>query len=212
MKKALIFAVLLCLQAPALAAEPITPPKLVEAIARQESGLNPLAVNVAGKSFYPATREEAENIIRQAQAAGKSFDVGIMQINSWWMERLNINPVSLLDPATNEYWGKWILKEEISRHGLNWQAVGKYHSPDTERGRRYAWLVYYHYAGQGASTTQKETSHAKQETRPQNLSDTGRTRTGQGISQQSGLVPFHIQQKSVSWVFRPQSGAAGGKD
>ena len=74
MRKAFIIAILLCLQAPALAAEPIPPSKLVEAIARQESGLNPLAVNVAGKSFYPATREEAENIIRKAQAAGKSYE------------------------------------------------------------------------------------------------------------------------------------------
>ncbi len=212
MKKAFIFAVLFCLQAPALAAEPIAPPKLVEAIARQESGLNPLAVNVAGKSFYPATREEAEKIIRQAQVEGKSFDVGIMQINNWWMERLNIDPVSLLDPATNESWGKWILKEEISRHGLNWQAVGKYHSPDTERGRRYAWLVYYHYAGLGASTTHKEASHAEQETRSQNLSDPGRIRANQGLSQQSGTVPLHVQQKGVPWVFRPKSGASGGKD
>ncbi len=203
MKKAFIFAVLFCLQAPALAAEPITPPGLVEAIARQESGLNPLAINVAGKSFYPTTREEAESIIRQAQAAGKNFDVGIMQINNWWMERLNLDPLSLLDPVTNEHWGKWILKEEIARHGLNWQAVGKYHSPDTERGRRYAWLVYYHYAGRGASTTQKEASHAEQKTRPQNVSDSGGIRTNQEVGQQNRTVPLHVQQKGVPWVFRP---------
>ena len=208
MKKAFIFAVLLCLHAPALAAEPITPPKLVEAIARQESGLNPLAVNVAGKSYYPATKEEAENIIRQAQAAGKSYDVGIMQINSWWIERLGIEPFSLLERATNEHWGKWILKEEITRHGLNWQAVGKYHSPVPERGRRYAWLVYYHYASQGASNTQKEAPHAEQETHSKNILNTGRTRQNQGISQQSGVVPVHFQQKGVPWIFRPKSGAA----
>ena len=212
MKKAFIFAVLLCLHAPALAAEPITPPKLIEAIARQESGLNPLAVNVAGKSHYPATKEEAENIIRQAQAAGKSYDVGVMQINSWWIERLGIDSLSLLEPATNEHWGKWILKEEIARHGLNWQAVGKYHSPDPERGRRYAWLVYYHYASQGASNIQKETPHAEQETHSKNVSNTGGTRQNQGISQQNGAIPVHIQQKGVPGVFRPKSGAAESKN
>lgn len=153
MKKAVTLAVLLCLHTFALAAEPGAPAPLVEAIARQESGLNPLAVNIAGKSYYPATREEAEQLIQKAITSGQSFDVGTMQINSWWMERLALDPVLLLDPATNERWRKWILAEEIAQHCLNWKAVGKYNSPDTERGRQYAWFVYRHYAGPGASLT-----------------------------------------------------------
>jgi len=40
------------------------PPCLLKAIARQESGKNPLAVNVAGEDFAPASREEAMKIIR----------------------------------------------------------------------------------------------------------------------------------------------------
>ena len=212
MKKAITLAVLLCLHTSALAAEPGPPAPLVEAIARQESGQNPLAVNIAGKSYSPATREEAEQLIQKAIAVGLSFDVGTMQINSWWMGRLGIDPFSLLDPTMNERWGKWILAEEIARHGLNWKAVGKYHSPDPERGRRYAWLVYRHYAGPGASKIQKEAPHAKQKTHSQNVFDTRRTRADQGIGQQSGAVPFHIQQKGVPWVFRPKSGASGGKN
>ena len=212
MKKALALAVLLCLHTPALAAEPEPPTKLMEAIARQESGLNPLAVNIAGKAYYPATREEAEQLIQKAIAAGQSFDVGKMQINSWWMERLAIDPFSLLDPATNERWGKRILAEEIDRHGLNWKAVGKYHSPDMERGRQYAWLVYRHYAGQRASKIFQEAHHADQKTHTQNVSDPGGTRADQGIGQQGGPVPLHIQQKGLPWVFRPKSGAPGGTD
>ena len=50
----------------------------VEAIAWQESGMNPLAVNIAGKSYYPATREGAEQLIQRAIAAGLSFDFGKM--------------------------------------------------------------------------------------------------------------------------------------
>lgn len=168
------------------------PPALVKAIAKQESGLNPLAVNVAGKSYYPATREEAEQIIREAIAAGKSFDVGKMQINSWWMERFVINPFSLLDPDVNEAWGKRVLAEEIARHGLNWQAVGKYHSPDPERGRRYAWFVYYHYAGQRASNTQ-EAGYAQQKTGSQNLPDTGGIRRNPDISRPGRIVTFDLQ-------------------
>lgn len=211
MKKALTLAVLLSLPLSALAAEPGPPAPLVAAIARQESGLNPLAVNIAGKSYYPATREEAEQLIQKAIAAGQSFDVGTMQINSWWMERLAIDPFSLLDPATNERCGKWILAEEIARHGLNWKAVGKYHSPDPERGRQYAWLVYRHYAGLRASKI-TEVPRADKETHTPNLSNSRGTRADQGIGQQGGPVPFHVQQKGVPWVFRPKSGASGGKD
>lgn len=47
--------------------------------------MNPLAVNVAGKDYYPATRQEVEAIIAAAQASGKSFDMELMQINRWWM-------------------------------------------------------------------------------------------------------------------------------
>ena len=211
MKKTFMLAALLCLPTSALAAEPGPPAPLVEAIARQESGLNPLAVNIAGKSYYPATREEAERLIQKAIAAGQSFDVGMMQVNNWWMERFAIDPFSLLDPATNERWGKWILAEEISRHGLSWKAVGKYHSPDPERGRQYAWLVYRHYAGQRASKVE-EVPRADQETDTQNVSDPRGTRADQGVGQQSGVVPLHVQQKGVPWVFRPKSGASGGKD
>ena len=211
MKKTFMLFGLLCLSTPALAAEPGPPAPLVEAIARQESGLNPLAINIAGKSYSPATREEAEQLIQKAIAAGLSFDVGMMQINSWWMERFAIAPFSLLDPATNERWGKWILAEEISRHGLSWKAVGKYHSPDPERGRQYAWLVYRHYAGQRASKVE-EVPRADQETDTQNVSDSRGTRADQGIGQQSGAVPLHVQQKGVPWVFRPKSGASVGKD
>lgn len=168
------------------------PPALVKAIARQESGLNPLAVNVAGKSYHPATRKEAERIIREALAAGKSFDVGKMQVNSWWMKRYSIDPFSLLDPTVNEAWGKRILAQEIAQHGLNWKAVGKYHSPDLERGRQYAWLVYRHYAGQSASN-KKEAPHAKQKARSQSLPDTGGVQRNSGISKPGRIVTFGLQ-------------------
>lgn len=192
MKRKIVLAtVLLLLFAFTIARAEEPPPALVNAIARQESGLNPLAVNIAGKSHYPATREEAERLIRGAIAAGKSFDVGKMQINSWWIKRFSIDPMSLLDPDVNEAWGKRILAEEIARHGLNWQAVGKYHSPDLERGRQYAWRIYYHYAGPSAS--HKEASHAQQKTRPQSVSQPGGVWRNSGISRPGRIVTFELQ-------------------
>ena len=199
MKRITLAVFIVCLLPFYAVAEGTGPPsRLVEAIARQESGLNPLAVNVAGKSYYPTTRAEAEAIIRQAQAAGKSFDVGLMQINSWWMERYGIPPASLLDPAVNRVWGEWILTQEIARHGLNWRAVGAYHSPDAERGRRYTWLVYRHYAGQGAlQTTTEVPRHAHQTPDTQNLPDAGGVRRNPGIRPQGRVITFDLQQTGL---------------
>lgn len=198
MKRMIVLALALCMLSPFSAAEAQEPPpRLVEAIARQESGLNPLAVNVAGKSYYPATRAEAEAIIRQAQTEGRSFDVGLMQVNSWWMERYGIPPVSLLDPAINRAWGEWILTQELSRYGLNWRAVGKYHSPDEERGRRYTWLVYRHYAGHGALRTTTEAPNAQQTPDTQNVPDAGGIRRNPGVRPQGRIITFDLQQTGL---------------
>jgi soluble lytic murein transglycosylase-like protein len=120
------------------------PPKLALAIARVESGLHPWAVNVAGRGYKPQSREEASAIIAEAWAAGRSFDVGLMQINSYWMRRYGLDPHILLDPKKNATMGVWILAKEIERFGLNWQAVASYHTPvakNPERGRLYALAV-----------------------------------------------------------------------
>lgn len=126
-------------------------PALTRAIARQESGLKPWVVNVAGQDYRPKTRQEAEEVIAWAWATGKSFDVGLMQINSWWMRRHKINPLELLDEETNISWGTRILAQEVARHGYDWPAVGKYHSPNRERGQKYAWRVYRHWLKEGGN-------------------------------------------------------------
>ncbi|MDL2216960.1 lytic transglycosylase domain-containing protein [Desulfovibrio sp. OttesenSCG-928-M14] len=181
------------------------PPELVRAVSRQESGLNPLAVNVAGVAHYPATVEEAEAIITAAQKAGKSYDVGLMQINSWWIAKFSIPVRDLLDPDINTRWGTWILAQEIARHGLNWFAVGKYHSPDVERGRRYTWHVYRHYASGNArnvtpSSRQEQSSASKSETQPvdKNLCNTGGLQRNTGVSRQGRFVPFNLHEKGQS--------------
>lgn len=122
--------------------EASVPKNLVVTIARHESGMNPFAVNVAGRSHQPRNREEAERIIQKARKAGKSHDIGLMQVNSFWPEKWGIEHESLLDPETNIRAGVRILAGEIARHGATWEAVGAYHSPSPERSRRYAWIIY----------------------------------------------------------------------
>jgi len=186
-----------------------TPPALLDAIGIQESGMNPLAVNVTGKDYYPASREEAIKIIQEAQAAGKSFDVGMYQINSWWMERYSISPESLLDPEINRQWGMFILSQEIVRHGLNWKAVGKYHSPDMERGRLYAWKIYRHYLDMAGN---KEADDGKAAHGNQKLSDPGGIQRHPGVRPQGRIVTFDIQQAGMPRHSGSERGASGIPD
>lgn len=195
-----------CLFFPSIPQAAEVPGALLEVVARLESGMNPLAVNVEGKTFFPADREEAEGIIRKAREAGKSYDVGLFQINSWWIERYGIPPESLLDAKINRQWGMFIMADEIARHGLTWMAVGKYHSPDVERARRYAWKVYERYAG-----TAKEREHGKA-ANPQNLSHGGGIWRNPGIGPQGGIVPFHFLQESMPGQPGSKPGASGGPD
>ena len=123
------------------------PLALALAIARQESGSQPWAINVSGQSLYPASRQDARRIADWAQSRGFSFDVGIMQINSYWLKKYSIPLEDLLDPQKNIAMGVWILAKEIQRYGLTWQAVGAYHTPlnrNPDRARQYAVNVINH--------------------------------------------------------------------
>jgi soluble lytic murein transglycosylase-like protein len=117
------------------------PPKLVIAIIQHESGFSPWAVNVAGQSYKFNSKEKALELAGAAQAAGKSYDLGLMQVNSAWLKKFNLAPETVLDPRNNIYLGTWILAKEIQRFGLTWRAVASYHTPvakNPERARRYA--------------------------------------------------------------------------
>ncbi|HJB66288.1 MAG TPA: lytic transglycosylase domain-containing protein [Candidatus Mailhella merdavium] len=122
------------------------PESLALAIARQESGFQPWAVNIQGKSYFPSSREDALALIK-AKGKGNSYDVGLMQINVWWLHRLGISPETAIEPKNNILLGVWILSQEIKRYGLNWKAVASYHTPlsrNPERGRLYAANVVNH--------------------------------------------------------------------
>jgi len=117
------------------------PCPLTMAIARVESGLHPWSLNIEGRSFKFKTREAALAKARQAFSADRSFDVGLMQVNSWWLKRYGIPLEAALDPLANIYLGGWILKKEIARHKDLRSAVGAYHSPNPDKARRYANVV-----------------------------------------------------------------------
>lgn len=123
------------------------PKYLALAVARQESGMHPWIINVSGKDVRPASGFEALGVATAALKAGRSFDVGIMQVNVYWLKEYNIPLSAALYPRTNIQLGVWILSREIRRHGLTWKAVANYHTPlhrNPERGRNYAASVLNH--------------------------------------------------------------------
>ena len=70
-----------------------------------------------------------------------SIDMGVMQINSLWLEPLSqygIEQKHLYNACFNINVAAWILRQQINEVGYNWQAVAQYHSHDAERGDNYA--------------------------------------------------------------------------
>jgi soluble lytic murein transglycosylase-like protein len=101
-----------------------TPMEILVAIGLVESGLNNDAIN---------------------QNSNGSRDVCAMQINSWWLPKIEeygiTEDVLRNDPCTCVAVGAWILAQGIESHGPTWGAVGVYHSPTLQHQRRYVRLV-----------------------------------------------------------------------
>ncbi len=118
-------------------------PDVLRAIAHTESRMNPLAVNVQGRSVHPKSLQEA--IAHTSVYKGRSFDVGIMQINSQWFRRLGIDPAYGFDACYNIKLGAYILRRTLDEHGYSWAGLGRYHSPTQWRAAGYAGKVYANF-------------------------------------------------------------------
>lgn len=118
------------------------PYQILIAIAKVESGFKPYVININqnGKSIKvinPKSLQEAILYLQYLHQNGFNYDVGIGQINVSNIKRLGLNPINLLDPCNNIKVSAHILKENINKYGLTWEAIWRYN------GRRdYAFKVY----------------------------------------------------------------------
>jgi soluble lytic murein transglycosylase-like protein len=98
-------------------------PSVLYAIAKTESGLNPLATN---------------------RNKNGSYDIGLMQINSSWLpvlRKYGVLEQQLFDPCTSIHVGAWILAQNMQKLGNSWEAVGAYNARTPELRAKYAQKV-----------------------------------------------------------------------
>lgn len=102
------------------------------AIAKTESGLNPLAMN---------------------RNRNGSRDIGLMQINSAWLPALEAHGIrehDLFDACTSIHVGAWVLAQNIHRLGYTWDAVGAYNATSPSLRKAYVDKVKKHLVIQPA--------------------------------------------------------------
>ena len=85
----------------ATACAPQIAPATLEAVAKTESGFEALAVhdNSTGRTYQPASTEEAVGLASQLIAAGHSVDAGLLQINNHNFEWLGLTVETAFDPC-----------------------------------------------------------------------------------------------------------------
>lgn len=116
------------------------PHDVLMAIADVESGFNPYAIDVEGTPYFPNSYNAALNIVDKYR--NLSIDIGIMQVNSFWFNKLHYPLRYGLKPCDDVYLGAYVLARKIARYGYNWRGIAAYHSADYTAGLIYANKVY----------------------------------------------------------------------
>ncbi len=98
--------------------------------ARKTSGVNPVI------SHLPASRAEAERIIRRLAVQDRRYSVGLMQITSTNFRHYGVTATDLLDPCTNLSVFERILSDCYRRGGSLKRALSCYYSGNFRTGQQ----------------------------------------------------------------------------
>lgn len=117
-------------------------------VARVESSFNPYAIaeivprarRVPGDnpviSHLPASRADAERIIRRLAVQDRRYSVGLMQITSTNFRHYGVTATDLLDPCTNLSVFERILSDCYRRGGTLKRALSCYYSGNFRTGQQ----------------------------------------------------------------------------
>jgi hypothetical protein len=136
-----------------------TPPGLLAAIARVESGKRdaatgavnpwPWTINAEGRGSLFPTKAAAIAAVRELQAQGvRSIDIGCMQINQLHHPNAFPNLDVAFDPLANARYGARFLAELQSTRNDWMAAAGAYHSQTPERAEPYKGMVAQAWAAE----------------------------------------------------------------
>lgn len=117
-------------------------------VARVESGFNPYAIaeivpksgSSSGEkhviSHLPASRGEAEHILRRLKVQDHRYSVGLMQITSTNFRHYGVSATELLDPCTSLSVFERILSDCYRRGGTLKKALSCYYSGNFRTGQQ----------------------------------------------------------------------------
>jgi len=144
-----------CLEAISVAEERHDIPSgLLLAIAEIESNLNPLALNVGGRTRVPQSYDQAVAMLYdRAGRPRRDLNIGCMQIHTGWhLQAVDGQPQLFLDPEVNVDYGASLLRTLYEREGTWREAVGWYHtSPAYPNFHRYICAVDRELRDSGAA-------------------------------------------------------------
>ena len=106
------------------------PDGLLVGIALNESGLHAHALNIAGRAYYPETREEAARLLRNA---GSRAMAGCLQVNAAVHARGQDWP---LDPYQAADWAASYLRQHYETYGDWSMAVVRWHGGSVGQRRQ----------------------------------------------------------------------------